>query len=321
MMPAQSAASYIKGAGPVADTEYAKKFSGRVFSEGDMELIKYTAAAYPKLSRGELAGTVCELVGWVQANGKPKTAQCLQFLLKLEEEGYLTLPALNEKISKALKGTKKRPVAIDLSWIDTSELGERGPIKLEAVRPGDGLRQWRAYMSTYHRLGDPHVNGSRIRYTIKTEGGRDLGCMLFSASAWSLKPRDEWIGWGLADRKERLCLVVNQSRFLILPWIRSPNLASCALGMAARRIQKDWLDEYCYAPVLLETFVDLSLHKGIIYRAANWTYLGETQGRGRDDRHRNNAMTRKAIYTYPLQRDFREVLKGKKPAKVTEPHI
>ena len=305
----------------MAKAEHARVFSGRAFNEGDIDLIKETVAAFPKLSRGELAGTVCELVGWVQANGKPKTSQCLQFLLQLESEGALVLPALNEKISAARKGKKRGGATADLSWADTSELGKRGPIKLEVTRPGDGLRRWRAYMGAFHRLGDPQVNGSRMRYMIMTEGGRDLGCMLFSASAWSIRPRDAWIGWGLEDRKARLHLVVNQSRFLILPWIRSPNLASCALGMAARRIQSDWLEEYCYAPALLETFVDSSLYKGIIYRAANWTYLGETQGRGRDDRHRNNALTSKSIFAYPLQRDFREVLKGEKQGITTAPHV
>ena len=304
---------------PVKD--YQRAFSGRFFNEADMALIKETAAAYPKLSRNELAGTVCELIGWVQANGKPKTTQCLQFLRILEEEDGLALPEINEKISEALKGRKKQEAAADLSWIDTSEVRGCGPIKLEVVRLGDELRQWRTYMRTYHRLGDPHVNGSRMRYMVKSEGGRDLGCMLFSASAWSLKPRDEWIGWGLADRKARLHLVVNQSRFLIFPWIHAQNLASCALGMAARRIQQDWLEEFCFAPVLLETFVDLSMHKGVIYRAANWSYLGDTQGRGRNDRNRAYELTRKAIFAYPLQRDFREVLKGVKPAKVAMPHF
>jgi hypothetical protein len=286
-----------------------------------MNLIKETAAAYPKLSRWELAGTVCELVGWVQTNGKPKTAQCLQFLCKLAEEEELAIPALNEKISESLRGKKKRVETEDLSWIDVSELGECGPVKLEVVRPGEWLRLWRAYMRAYHRLGDPNVHGAQMRYMIRTDSGRDLGCMLFSASAWSLKPRDEWIGWGLADRKARLHLVVNQSRFLIFPWIRSSNLASRALGMAARRIQRDWMEDFCFAPVLLETFVDISLYKGVCYKASNWTQLGETQGRGRGDRYSEQALTRKAIFAYPLQRDFRAVLKGEKPWKAAAPHI
>jgi len=321
MQPNSNAAVNREGAGRVAGTEKTREFSGKVFSEVDMALIKETASAYPKLSRSELAGTICELVGWVQANGKPKTAQCLQLLVKLEGEGELALPALNKKTIETPKGWKKCAEVLDLSWIDMTGLEDCGPIKLDIVRPGDGLRQWRTYISAYHRLGDPQVNGSRMRYTIRTECGRDLGCMLFSASAWSLKPRDEWIGWGPACRKARLHLIVNQSRFLILPWVRSPNLASRALGMAARRIQRDWLEEFCYAPALLETFVDTSQHKGVIYRAANWAYLGETQGRGRDDRKRENELSRKAIYVYPLQRDFRAVLKGEAQCKTTEPHI
>ena len=305
----------------VNKNSYTREFSGRDFSEEEIALIREVVAAYPKLSQFELAGTICELVGWVQANGKPKTVQCLQFLRILEEESELTLPALNEQKSAAAKSKGKQEAAKDVSWMDMSELNKCGLIKLEVVRPGEGLRQWRAYMSAYHRLGDPNIHGNQMRYTIKTESGRDLGCMLFSASAWSLLPRDEWIGWDLSDRKARLHLMVNQSRFLILPWIRAKNLASKALSIAARRIQEDWLEDYCYAPVLMETFVDTTLYKGTCYKAANWIYLGETQGRGRNDRYKERALTRKAIYVYPLQRDFRAILKGEKPWKAVEPHV
>jgi len=302
------------------DGVQGRDFSGRTFTGEEMGLIKEVAAAYPKLSQVELANTVCELVGWVQINGKPKTVQCMQFLRKLAEEGELALPALNERIDAGRKGVKKE-ASRNLSWIDTSEMRECGQIRLDVIRPGEGLRQWRAYMSAYHRLGDPNAYGSQLRYTIRTEEGRDLGCMLFSSSSWSLAPREEWIGWSQADRKSRLHLVVNQSRYLLLPWIRIRNLASRALSMAAKRIQEDWLDAYCYAPALLETFVDSSLYKGTCYKASNWIYLGETQGRGRQDRHREYSLTRKAIFVYPLQRDFRAVLMGEKPWKAVPPYI
>ena len=298
----------------------SREFYGRTFTVEEMGLIKEVAAAYPKLSQAELANTVCELVGWTQMNGKPKMVQCLQFLRRLAEEGELALPALNKRICAGRRGVGKE-ASRDLSWIDTSEMRECGQIRLDVIHPGEGLRQWRTYMSTYHRLGDPNVYGSQLRYTIKTEEGRDLGCMLFSSSSWSLMPREEWIGWSLADRKSRLHLVVNHSRYLLFPWIRIRNLASRALSMAAKRIQGDWLDAYCYAPVLLETFVDSELYKGTCYKAANWAYLGETQGRGRCDRYREYSLTCKAIYVYPLQRDFREVLKGEKPCIVAQPHI
>jgi len=297
-----------------------REFSGRTFTKEELGLIKEVTATYTRLSQAELANTVCELIGWTQLNGKPKTVQCIQFLRRLAEDGELKLPALNEKIDAGRRAADNKTTK-DLSWIDTSEMRECGPISLEVIRPGEGLWQWRAYMSVYHRLGDPNAYGNQVRYTIKTQHGRDLGCMLFSASSWALMPREEWIGWSQTDRKSRLHLVVNHSRFLILPWICVNNLASQALSMAARRIQADWLEAYCYAPVLLETFVDSSLYRGTCYKAANWVYLGETQGRGRLDQHREYALTRKAIYVYPLQRDFREVLKGDKPWKTALPHV
>jgi hypothetical protein len=289
-----------------------REFSGRLFTGDDLWLIKEVAATYPKLSQAELANTVCELVGWTQVNGNPKTVQCLQFLRKMEEDGELILPALSKRSEISQRATEKKPVE-DLTWANTSEMSECGDIRLETIHPGDGLRRWRAYMSAYHSLGDPNVYGNQIRYTIKAENGRDLGCMLFSAPSWSLKPREKWIGWDQVDRRQRLHLVLNNSRFLLLPWIRVHNLASRVLSMAAKRIQADWLDAYCYAPVLLETFVDTSRYKGTCYKAANWTYIGETQGRGRCDQNRVQKLARKAIYLYPLQRDFRAVLKGDKP--------
>jgi len=304
----------------VLEETQIREFSGRKFTKDELGLIKEVTATYTRLSQAELANTVCELIGWTQLNGKPKTVQCMQFLRRLAEDGELELPALNERIGAGRRNTGENTER-DLSWIDKSEMRECGSIRLEVTRPGEGLRRWRDYISAYHRLGDPNVYGNQLRYTIKTVNGRDLGCMLFSASSWTLMPREEWIGWSQTDRKSRLHLVVNNSRFLILPWIRIQNLASRVLSMAARQIQTDWLEDYCYAPVLLETFVDSSLFKGTCYKAANWTYIGETQGRGRLDRYREVSLTRKAIFLYPLQRDFRQILKGDKPFRAAEPHI
>jgi len=308
----------IEGACATMEVIQKREFSGRLFSDDEIALINEVTAAYPKLSRAELASTVCELIGWTQINGNPKTVQCMRFLRGLEEEGVLTLPTLNERVSR---GGADKGAAKDPAWVDASEIRECDSIKLEIIRPGDGLRQWRYYMRTYHRLGDPNVYGNQVRYAIKAEDGRDLGCMLFSASSWSLMPRDEWIGWNVADRKTRLHLVVNHSRYLLLPWVHVHNLASRALSMAARRIQNDWLDVYCYAPVLLETFVDTTIYKGTCYKAANWIYLGETRGRGRNDPFKEHGLTRKAIYMYPLQHDFRAVLTGEKQFKVAAPFV
>lgn len=177
----------------------------------------------------------------------------------------------------------------------------------------------RAYIKKYHMLGDSDVLGDRLYYFITDELNRELGCMRFSVSSWALYDRDQWIGWNAEQRKERLFLIVNQSRFLIFPWVHVMNLASRSLSLAARQIKTDWIMRYCYEPVLLETFVDREKFHGTSYKAANWEHVGKTKGRGRNDRHNERALSIKDIYMYPLRRDFRAILKGDKPYKAVNP--
>jgi hypothetical protein len=163
----------------------------------------------------------------------------------------------------------------------------------------------------YHYLGYQRPFGAHQRYFIvsrKAEALR-LGCLLFAASAWAVAARDGWIGWSARARAERLNWVINNSRFLIFPWVRIANLASRALGLVTRRVGQDWQRRYGYRPVLLETFVDPQRYRGTCYQAANWIGLGETAGRGRLDRHKRYLSTRKLVYVYPLRPDFRRVLK------------
>jgi hypothetical protein len=298
--------------------ESIREFSGRKFSADDISMIKETTKMYPKLSQQELACTVCELIGWQTLGGKPKRVQCVDFMRQLELEGLISLPkAKLQRIANRATQSKTRAVQSEEEAIQPDEITDCGAISLEIAQPGSTLVRWRKYVSNHHMLGDPKVFGSQIRYIITSEG-QDLGCLLFSASSWALASREDWIGWTSAERKSRLHLIVNNSRFLVLPWVKIKNLASRALSMAARQIQRDWLEEYCYAPVLLETFVEPP-YKGTCYKASNWIYLGDTQGRGRNDRYSKRLLTRKAIYVLPLQRDFRAVLKGEKACKVVNP--
>lgn len=291
-------------------------FSGRTISPEDIELIKWAKKTYPGLSRSELAGTVCELIGWTTSAGRAKLQQCLQLFKILEAEGILELPALNPNYHRKCAIRKS---TIDIEQIEINgDVGSIKPIRLEIASPGEALKRWRAYMDQYHMLGDKLAFGSRLHYFMKS-GGTELGCMQFSASSWALEERDMWIGWTPDSRKARLHLIVNNSRFLIFPWVHIRNLASKALSLVAKQIQEDWLREYCYAPVLLETFVDLEQFHGTSYKAANWTYVGDTKGRGRMDRHTERAVSKKAIFMYPLQDDFRTVLWGEKPYKVVNP--
>lgn len=291
-------------------------YSGRNFTSEEIDLIKWTRKRYPQLSRTELARTVCEFLGWTTPAGRAKAPQCTSFLEKLEEEGHLQLPPLDTTKIRS-KHSKLPDFKINTTPI-TGELKDLLPIHLDIARAGMESKLWRRYISDYHMLGDKQVFGSRLSYFIKSEE-TVLGCLQFSASSWALSSRDKWIGWTVEDRKQRLHLIVNNSRFLILPWVNVKNLASKVLSIAIKQLQEDWLREYCYAPVLLESFVDTSHFAGTCYKASNWRYLGETQGRGRMDRNKEYSLSRKAIYMYPLQDDFKDCLKGIKPCKVVNP--
>jgi hypothetical protein len=168
-------------------------------------------------------------------------------------------------------------------------------------------------------LGDNAAYGEQIHYFIKDGKGRELGCMRFSVASWALEAREEWVGWTVEQKKARLFLIVNQSRYLIFPWVHVLNLSSRALSMAARRLPGDWLRRYCYEPVLIETFVDKKVFKGTSYKAANWVLIGQTKGRGRNDRHNEYALSVKDIYMYPLRRDFRGILLGEKQYRSVDP--
>jgi len=297
-----------------------KEFSGRAFSAEEIKLIQWTVKEYPKLTHYELARTICEFLDWVQISGKPKTQQCLTMLSVLEEGGLVKLPPPSSPRRKyELRRNTSNTAAVEsVGNVQPYNVVECGGVGLALPLSTVENKQWTQYVQQYHSLGCATQFGAQLRYFIRSQG-QDLGCLQFSASAWALAPRDKWINWSQEQKKARLHLIVNNSRFLILPWVHVKNLASRVLSVAARRIQDDWLAVFCYEPVLLETFVDTSQYKGTCYKAANWVCLGETRGRGRQDRNHAKAVTEKAIYVYPLQRDFREILQGAKPFKAVTP--
>ena len=290
----------------------AEVFSGRTITDEDLELIRWARVAYPNLSRHELAGTVCEFIGWVTPAGDAKVPQCIAFFAKMEAEGKLDLPAMNTRKSPLRKEQPDNPATCGAA---VPKVTECDGVELYIAKPGTDMKKWRGYVNAYHMLGDKNVFGSRIYYFIRS-GGQDLGCMLFSAASWALEERDRWIGWSADDRKERLFLVSNNARFLIFPNVRVKNLASRALSLAARQLPGDWAREFGYSPVLLETFVDTAHYAGTSYKAANWVLLGHTKGRGRMDRHHKAGLSRKAIFAYPLRPDFADILKGVKELKI-----
>ena len=285
--------------------------NGRYFTAQELAEIKEIVRLFPNLSRTELVNTICENLAWVTPTGQHKVSSCQQLLQKLEAQGMLELPSKRkhqspkERINLGTRTEAGLPLEGDMANFE--------PIALEPVRNRARMRLWNEYVHRYHSLGYKRPFGAHQRYFITSEAVQNpLGCLLFAAAAWALKPRDEWIGWDEEDKSLRLNLIVNNSRLLIFPWVRVVNLASRVLSLTAKRISDDWQERYGYRPVLLETFVDQTQYRGTCYRAANWHYLGRTKGRGRMDRYNQSNLTPKDIYVYPLCRDFRKKLCGGK---------
>jgi len=293
----------------VEDTK-PRRYFGREITETDIELIKWILETYRKLSRKELIFTISEALEWTRPeDGAAKAWQCRVCLESLESEGLITLPAT--------RAARKSEVSFQKIIPPPEDIMGSGPIVLKIPKGPEENKRWRSYIEQYHNLGYKRENGVSLRYFV-ISGETEVGCLQFSSAAWALEDRDRWIGWSKEVKAANLRLVANNTRYLLLPWARIPNLASRALGQAARQLQGDWLRTYGYAPALLETFVDSSLYKGTCYKAANWKQVGETKGRGRYDRHHNQELSKKLIFVYPLQRDFREVLLGTKPYRRME---
>jgi hypothetical protein len=186
-------------------------------------------------------------------------------------------------------------------------VGQLSGLRLEAVRGQRASRLWNGLIERYHYLGYSPLPGAQLRYLIDCDQGM-LGAIGFGAAAWKVAARDRWIGWGRSEREAHLGQVLNNARFLLLPWVEVKHLASKVLSLAVRRVAEDFPARYGERVVLLETFVETGRFRGTCYRAANWQYLGETAGRGKCDRPHRAALPRKAVYAYPLAADFRRAL-------------
>ena len=182
------------------------------------------------------------------------------------------------------------------------------PLKLMLVGGRAESRSWRQQLERHHYLGCPVPFGANLRYWVRHRD-QELGCLLWTSPAWKMRARDAWIGWSDEQRRHNLQSVVNNGRFLILPWVRIKGLASKILALSARQLPLDWETRYGCRPLLLETLVDSARFRGTCYRAANWIHLGQTTGRGRMDReHKSHGQAVKDIYVYPLVRDVRQRL-------------
>jgi Domain of unknown function (DUF4338) len=287
-------------------------FSGRIFSRQELELVREITQDYAGLAVTEMARTACELLDWKRPNGRLKDLECRQLLEHLRNQGWLRLPSVR-------KSGPHGPRQIQLSEASAPQGEVEGaarefePLKLQVVESQPESRLWTELIERHHYLKYRVPVGANLRYLVRS-GPREgvvLACLLWSSPAWNMAARDEWIGWNGEQRAHQLQFIVNNSRFLMLPWVHIKGLASKILAQSARQLPIDWEHRYGYRPLLLETLVDPQRFRGTCYRAANWIRVGQTSGRGRMDReHKAHGQAVKDIYLYPLAHNTRQRLCG-----------
>lgn len=270
-----------------------------------IEQIRQTIKANPGWSRWRISRHLCEQWDWRVPGGAVKDISCRDLLNSLEKAGVIKLPApknapyMNRRPSAHLKH--------DTTPIE-SPLKQLYPLRVETVKTGSSLAEFKSLLAQYHYLGFDRTVGENMKYIVRSSAGATLAVLLFGSAAWSCQSRDKYIGWATALRRERLQLITNNTRFLIPPWVRVPHLASHTLALITRRISHDWQLKYGHPLFLLETFVESGRFRGTCYRAANWVYVGETAGRGRNDRQRESELPRKDVYLIPLAHNWQKAL-------------
>ena len=294
------------------------KISGQAIGETIVERIKGILTENPGKTRCGLARKVCEKLGWKSRNGRYQEVSCRKVLVELERLGKIELPEAREVCFEARRGKEeegREEAAKEMPEV-SCEISELGEIKVRPVRGLQDSRIWNEMMDRHHYLGKGPLCGAQMRYLVESTKYGYVGGLSYSGSQWRLKARDKYIGWTEGARQEHLNEVVCNSRFLILPTVRVCNLASHVLSLSLKRITGDWQERYNYEPVLVETFVDTKRFLGTCYQAANWRHVGETFGEGNVYPNGKKSEGRKAIYVYPLRRDWNKRLCHKEEAKL-----
>lgn len=299
--------------GSAANEAVRDRFRGQCVRAPELALIREVVAACVGLSRKELANTVSELLGWTRPSGALKEPECLALLMRLERAGLLTLPA--KQRTRPVGSVTSIPCTArgDPAPLLTGRVDAFAPVQLQRVQQAAERQLFRELIGRYHYVGYRVPFGAHAEYLVSIAQPRPtiVGCLQFSSAGWRMRARDAWIGWNDATRARRLSHVVRNSRFLLLPWVRIQNLASTTLALALRRLPADWHATYGVTPWLVETLVDPVRYAGGCYRAANWIEVGETAGRGRDDRqHQRHGAQPKRVFVYPLIRDAVTRLRG-----------
>jgi hypothetical protein len=283
------------------------RYRGRDVTEGDVTFVRELIAAHPTASRRALSKALCEAWGWRQANGAPCDMVCRGLMLELHRQGHIELPPV--RMVPPNPFLRRRPpsrVEVDRTPIRGS-LRELRPLEFRQVRRTELEPVFNGLIETYHYLGYTHPVGEHLKVMVFAEQ-RPVACFAWSSAPRHLGPRDRYISWSAAARRRNIGFIAYNSRFLILPWVEVPHLASHLLGRMVRRLSDDWEGVYEHPVYYAETFVDPSRFRGTCYRAANWVDLDRTTGRGKDDQTNRPNRPLKEVLGYPLTKRFREQL-------------
>lgn len=289
-----------------------KQYGRSDFSAELVERIAGIIARHPGMKRTPLSRQVCEELDWRSADGRLCEMSCRVTLLRLHADGLIELPP------SQVRQPRRRATFLPSAQTDPQAaievpVHELPPLSMRIVQGrAEDSRLWNEFMARYHYLGYTPMSGQQLRYAVYA-GDQLVALLGFAAAAWKLADRERFVGWTPEQRRAHLRHVVNNTRFLILPWVQCRGLASKVLAMASRRLPRDWKERYGFEPVLPETFVENPRHKGTCYRAANWTCVGRTAGRGKTDTSRTAQLPTKDIWLYPLRPDFKHILTRQDP--------
>jgi hypothetical protein len=286
------------------------RYRGQEIGSEQIAFLKEFIRAHPTSSRWKLSRQLCEALGWKQANGALRDVVCRGLLLMLERAGQIELPPVRRHIRGQRRTGRPRPEAV---LIDTTPLAmplkELGPVEIQQVRRTADEPLFNSLMESHHYLGYEQPVGEHLKYLVRAQG-RPVACLAWSSAPRHLGSRDRFIGWSGEARRRNIRFIAYNTRFLILPWVAVPYLASHILSRIARRLSPDWEHLYQHPIYFLETFVDPERFRGTCYRAANWVVLGRTTGRGKDDHTNRPNRSIKEVLAYPITPRFRQLLQG-----------
>jgi len=287
--------------------EVKLRYRGRPVSAADVSFIRELIAAHPSASRRQLSKLLCEAWDWRQGSGQLRDMVCRGLMLELHRGGHIELPAVRQRPPNNII-RRARPAAVRLDQSPISgTIRDLGELEVRQVRRTAEEKLFDGLIEAHHYLAYSRPVGEHLKHLVFA-GERAIACFAWSSAPRHLGPRDRLIGWSARARRENIRFLAYNTRFLILPWVRVPHLASHLLGRLARRLSRDWEELYAHPIHYLETFVDPGRFRGTCYRAANWVPLGLTTGRGKDDQRKKPNRPLKEVMGYPLSRRFRQLL-------------